>query len=416
MMRLVQKGTRGLAIGWLIPKIDDGAFCKAMPEWSIVFDEKDDLNPTSAILAQARKLAGVDTDAPIGLMGWSAGCQTVRGILLANLVKGPLAFVAVFDGTHGAMPPYDWQIDVWRDQYQAAKKGERLFIATCSQMTYTETIPVGQKGRAMATSHILERATGERLNVGAPVSGPTWHVEMFPSPSGVATKADADAAGQAHRDQINVHAPVLLARYVGAASSLPEPAPATQPSARLPSPTDAPPPRWRDPELPLRERATLFSEAELAAGVREDPEGSNDGPRIRMYFSLDFHKRSTGEHQYDSKLPWCAAAACYAHDASRIGQEPIPVHRESGIELEQDAQANGTWVPVSLIRSGKVNIERGWLCILKRGTAEWMRHVCRVQKPAAGKTFLTIGGNENNGWASTQRSITDTDILGFIKV
>lgn len=428
MLRLVQKAhnPKGLVIGWLIGQGAEAALCKALPGYSIVADSLYTTNPTSAELIQARKLAGVDVHMPIALMGWSAGCQTVRGILLANLLKDtPLDFVMVLDGTHGAVPPLEWQVNVWRDLADRARKGEVGFIATCTQMTYTKTIPVGQPGRAMPTSEILGAALGQPLELGRPQIQGKLYAAMYPSPHGVATKAEAEASGQAHRDQVNVVAPHLLTHCVsregwGTPAEASEPAPeapqdapgqadtgpATQRSTRG---SDDPPPPWRDPSLPLRERALLWSENEFAQGVCEVPDGSNAGPRIDQYFSLDFHRRHPDVKLYPHALAWCAAAACYAHDACRIGAENIPRHRIAGIELEEDAKEDGThYTDPKLIRPGD-------LVILHRPGEAWFRHVARIRKVSA-TTFSTLAGNEGNRWGAKSFPKTSKEVICFIRV
>lgn len=395
MMRLIQKvsNPKGLVIGWLIGPVEP-ALRKALPGFAIVGDIEAPLNVTSADIALARKLAGVDVDCPITLVGYSAGCQSVRCALLGNLCKDALANVATFDGTHASVPPADWQLNVWRDLLAKAKAGKVGWIASCTEMTYTKTIPPGQPGRATPTREVLETVLGAPLVEGSPVIGPgKLYAEVYHS-----TSCDKPA----HEHQGAVVMPALLGLCLGG-DAWPAPAevpagPATSPSAVLASP-DAP------PGPSLGERAVTWCEAELAAGVREVPDGSNDSPRIREYFSIDFRRRETGEKLSLHSVPWCAAAQSFAHYSVAKGGEAYPAARISGAEMVADAIENGTWFP-----TGK----RGDLAIFVRGNvAGWERHVARVLSV---DPLVTIAGNESNTWKVTEHGNDPPDLLGFIKV
>lgn len=219
MFRRVANPTKpiGLAYGFLMgPQVDD-AVRKALPGWAIVLDATapgaNGSQPVNlAMLAAGRALVGAPAGTPIGLMGWSNGCLNgVRSTLLGNLLGPDLRFIHVADGTHASVPPTTGQIKVWADQIERARKGDIVFTATCSSMTYTKNIKLGQPGRAWPTSWVLGQALGygdDYLQVGQPIVEGGLYVEKFPSPEDA-----SPAAGQAHRDQVNIHLPATLAKY-----------------------------------------------------------------------------------------------------------------------------------------------------------------------------------------------------------
>src|SRR5262245_9758126 len=69
------------------------------------------------------------------LVGYSAGCRSVRSLLLEGV--HPVAVVTI-DGTHASKPPAAWQLDVWRELAAEARRGERVWVATCTQRLYVE--------------------------------------------------------------------------------------------------------------------------------------------------------------------------------------------------------------------------------------------------------------------------------------
>lgn len=383
--RLVQRpaNPKGLAIGFLIGSMIDKQLRDALPDWAIVATDQAPLTPTSSDLIAARALAKVDADAPIGLFGFSAGCQPVRTLLLANLVKGPLAFVAVFDGTHGSVPPQAWQIDTWKKARERAGK----FLATCTSMTYTKRIPEGQPGRATPTREILEAVIGTTLEVGTPFVEGNTYVERFAS-------GDIDAAAHGHQETVVL--PALLKKWIGGVVESSPASPATEDEE---GPVTARPVTFRD-------RVLAWCKAELAAGVKEIPDGSNDSPRIREYFDTSDFERDGKQIKIHS-VPWCAAAACMAHHESfQDGDNQPPQARVSGIELERDARANGKFY------TGEG--APGDMAIFTRPGASWERHVTHVLS-WDGATFTTIAGNEANTWKITEHASDAADLIGFVQ-
>lgn len=215
-MRLVQRypslRPRGLALCWLVGSHMDRALQEALPGWGIVASDQAPLGVSQGDVQAARVLAGAPPDAGLLLIGYSAGCQSVRAALIGRAVPEDLIRgVAVFDGTHSSIPPNPVHIDVWRRLLGRAREGSVRLVMTATSMGYTERIPVGQPGRATSTRHVLEAALGHVLEVGQPVQAPGLHVELFPS---------QDIDREAHIQQQREVMPRLLASVFGRAEGL----------------------------------------------------------------------------------------------------------------------------------------------------------------------------------------------------
>jgi hypothetical protein len=278
-----------------------------------------------------------------------------------------------------------------------------LFVATCTSMSYTERIPQGQKGRATSTRHVLEQSMGVELVDYAPHVDGNLVLQRWPS-------SDCDHAAHVH--QQNEVLPEMLRRYV--APRLAELAGVDDPDTD-PTPLTVLP--WLDASLTLGQRCVLWSQAEMAAGVREDPPGSNRGPRIDAYLDPPepVYRRATGERLRLRGVAWCAAAAGAAHRACARPGEAYPTVRVSGIEMHDDAVEVGAWVSAAEVRAGAYVPAVGDVWIGARGTG-WERHVARVVSFDGG-LMPTIGGNEGPGeWRVTPRGVNDEDFLGVIRL
>jgi len=194
---------------WLVGPQMDAAIRAALPGCRILASTARDLAPAEAAIRAA------GGNGPLVLAGWSAGCESVRALLLAGVEP---AAVVTLDGTHASLPAADWQIDVWRALAEEARRGERLWIATCTQQLYVESLPAGQ--RFTATRHVLERAVGCELPPGAEIHEGGLHVYSVPS-------AAIDA--EAHKAQLRDWLPRVLREHVAPWLGL-EPIPATVPT------------------------------------------------------------------------------------------------------------------------------------------------------------------------------------------
>lgn len=397
--RSVQKPfhmVRGLVIGWKIPNRQDldGRLRAALPGWAIMVTDQAPLSVVSSDIQDARKAAGVSQDAPVILVGWGAGCQTVRSVIMSRILD-PWG-VAVFDGTHANSPPADWQIQVWEHLADRARAGLSAFIGTATCQTYMNTIPEGQPGRAWPASWVLARALG--LPAGAQyLAQPVDVGGLY-----VASYASKDQDPAAHLAQILDVAPRLLARLAtgpGAAAKVQTVYAALDPAAP-----------WRNGALTLSQRLVLWAQAEVQRwkdqGLTESA-GPNDSPRIREYFGLEYKRRITETILRVHGLAWCAVAACFGVSSCLLSEDPRGLtYRISGLELQQDAEANHAWgsnpVPGSLI-------------IMRREGASWGRHVgIVISSDTDSVTFAA--GNEGNTWAERTIKLADSSILGFIRI
>jgi hypothetical protein len=164
-------------------------------------------------------------------------------------------------------------------------------------------------------------------------------------------------------------------------------------------------------------RALNWCRRELADGVREEPPGSNAGPRIAEYFQ-PARRRATGQLLGINQGDWCAVAQSAALAAVGAENEPVPHgYRAAVWELEDDARQSKAWVPASEIRSGKYRLRPGDLVLWTRGQpGSRLGHVSRVETTTDPKgDMVTIGANENNGWTRRTRNISEAEFRGAIK-
>jgi hypothetical protein len=172
---------------------------------------------------------------------------------------------------------------------------------------------------------------------------------------------------------------------------------------------------WLDPARTLGDRCVLWSEAEMAAGVREVPPGSNTSPRIKQYFAPAY-RRESGKLLGITAGPWCAVAACAAQRTCLLpGEKGAHGYYASGVELTAGCKLAGTWRDVGY------EPKRGDLVILMRAgsgsdkaSQSWERHVARVCN-YLGDTVETIGGNEANAWGRQFITMGDPRICGWVE-
>lgn len=183
------------------------------------------------------------------------------------------------------------------------------------------------------------------------------------------------------------------------------------------------PPQYQVPAGPARVpsdlglRALDWCRQEIASGVREEPPGSNAGPRIAQYFA-PARRRATGKPLGIDKGDWCAVAQSAALAAVVGPNEPVPHgYRAAVWELEDDAKESKAWVSADDIRSGKYTLQPGDLVVWTRGQAgSRLGHVSRVDAPPdSNGEMITIGGNENNAWTRRTRNIKEAEFRGTIK-
>lgn len=150
---------------------------------------------------------------------------------------------------------------------------------------------------------------------------------------------------------------------------------------------------------------------EWVAGIKEEPMGSNGGPRIAEYFAVC---ERDGKPVKIRSGEWCAASAswCVSQALARRNGEKVPHgFRVSGVEIQRDLEESGAWVAAEYVRKGLQSLIPGALVILSR-SGTWTRHVCRMAA-WRGDTIWTLGGNESNRWMLSFRKLSGADVLGF---
>lgn len=388
--RVVQRGRGPLVACYLVGDVCDPDLRAALPGAPIVARSDAPLTPTRPDIDGIRTAAGADSRTV--LVGWSAGCQPIRYYLRNGL---DASAVVCLDGTSANYPtPEPWQIDTWAMLANSARRGETVFVATCTQQSYVEQLrPTAERPNDhpyMWTRHVLQRAIGQDIPPGFEVHDGGLHVFSHPS---------ASIDGAAHIREVREHMPELLRRYIAPiyGDALPD----TEPMPAVVGGT-------------LGERCVVWCEAELAAGVREEPAGSNTSPRIREYLAPAY-RRATGQLLGLSSGAWCAAAQSFAQRSCLLaGEAGAHGYYASGVELAESAKEVGTW------REPGWTPRRGDLCVLVRAgsdpaTASWERHVVRVVDVRADGTWISIGGNEADRWRYTTRRLDDAAITGWIE-
>lgn len=171
----------------------------------------------------------------------------------------------------------------------------------------------------------------------------------------------------------------------------------------------------------LGEHALAHALRELAASAAEEPPGSNGGPRVAAYFSGCIRD---GRPLRIRSGAWCAAFVGWCDSKARgemrlegLDAEPPCRWRASVAELIADAIAAGAWR-----RAGEYSPLRGDLAVFRRDGQDPRNgghgHVGRVETaPDENGRYPTIDGNSGHDGARVarnERSIADTDLIGFI--
>jgi hypothetical protein len=381
------------------------------------------VNATPTTIAAARALAKVGPNVPVGLVGFSAGCQPVRALVMAG--AQPRA-VATIDGTSSSWPVVNGaHVEAWRQLALEARRSERLWLATCTRQTYTETIPrTPQGGPYAATVTILERATGLELRgegLAASREGDLV-VESHPSKAIDATAHIAQAREVLPRLAADYLVPYLLD---GVPDTLPAPPrPVFWPDVGRGEPTDT----------TIGQRACGWLGEQFGHDPREIP-GPEHSPRILSYsencrrggrlLTVADVLAPSGLH-YDAlwrggvalpapsdEWPWCAmlqSAALLA--ALRPGERPPHSLRVSVRELVEDGRAT------DMLRGLDYSPLPGDLAIYRRAGGNPLTggsgHVRAVLAHLEARMANMVGGNEGNRIQVGPSSLDDPDLVAYL--
>jgi hypothetical protein len=300
------------------------------------------------------------------ILGYSAGCQAVRSALrTGTLPSSQRLGVVCIDGTHASIPPETWQIEVWSKLGEEARKGEKLFVATCTDNSYTARL-TKPNTPYMPTLAVLRAAVEPALFPASPpheIHAGDLHIYAYAS-------KEIDKA--AHIAQQREVMPEMLRKHV------------------------APWLGYAADTLPTRVLKTPLDIALGYVGWKEEG-GANRGPIVRA--SLDGCMRDGKPLGIKEGVAWCAAF---------VGLCDFEAHanypwRAAVRELVEDARANGRW------RERSYMPNPGDLAIYKRGGKDPRRgeegHVDRVIRVAMKDSELieVVGGNV--GDRVTQRTI-----------
>lgn len=187
-----------------------------------------------------------------------------------------------------------------------------------------------------------------------------------------------------------------------------------------PASTTPDPLPWLDPNLTHGERKVVWLRAQRDAGVCEQPDGSNNGPEISTYHEATIRDGQPGFGKWLAKQGgnWCASSASAADTRTRIDSDPTEplTPRASGLELENDAKANGTWRPSELAIRGEFRPQPGDIATMQRGKpGSWKRHVTTVVRDDPARMGCWCeGGNEGNRFGE-DKFYKYSALLGFIE-
>jgi hypothetical protein len=353
-------------------------------------------------ISKAKLMVGAPTAAHVALVGFSAGCQSVRSWLM----KGVTAAVwMTIDGTHSSWPMHPAHLNAWSHLAEEAELGSTMWIATCTQMTYTEKL---HKAIASTVS-VLEASTGFELRE------PPRPYKSFREGGLVVESHHSESMDSAaHVKQVRVTMPrlvrdELLPRLIGLGVAT-EPAPVSL--------------DWRDIDDNLGARACAYMGHQYGMKVREIPGGEHDAT-ILSYSQHCRRKGSlVGVDENGAAIwtggvplrlgrdedPWCAAISSEClRVCLRYGEEPPHGFRVSVRELCEDARVHET------LREKLFLPMPGDLAIMGRGGQNPLHggqgHVRRVIQ-VKGDEYLGIGGNESNAVQVKWHRLID--VVGWI--
>ncbi|WP_437550819.1 peptidoglycan-binding protein [Sorangium sp. So ce367] len=176
-MRIVQIGSgepRDLVVCYLVGPHVDAAVREALgpAPCVIAYGTGKPAEGLDAVIAAARDRLHISRIGRVVLAGYSLGCSGVRARLLEQAqATSAIAALVLVDGTHASKPPVAWQIDVWRDAFARARRGELLVVATHTQQSYVERLEPPETP-FLSTATVLRQATEWPLDAAGPIDAP----------------------------------------------------------------------------------------------------------------------------------------------------------------------------------------------------------------------------------------------------
>lgn len=272
-------------------------------------------------LMKAAELVGGGGGVKI-LAGFSAGCGTVRNFLLGGVQPD---VVVTLDGTTGNWPTLaPRQLEVWQELAARARANDCLWIATCTQQSYTEDLrptPATPNDHPFWwTRHLLEKACGVELQPGTEYHDGGLHLLSYPS---------ARIDGAAHVAQLQTVFPAMLTRFVA-------PWLAGQPHLDV-VPDVGPGPTATSEGVGWGEAVLDAAKFFLNLGIIE--QGHNAGSRLEEYFLKPLHLPAGSSY--------CAAfvAACIRQAAARLSRNPVTMGGPGAKATAEPFKPLGLWVP-----------------------------------------------------------------------
>lgn len=391
-MRIIQRGSSSdLVVAYLLgPHIDEPMREALGPSpWIVAFTDAAGVSPTNVVIA-----LGIDRVRSLVAVGYSAGTQAVRAALRSGSFPtcDRIGIVAI-DGTHASIPPQPWQLRIWQLAAEQARKGEKLFVATCTAQTYVEQLPAEQ--RYLSTISVLRDAIDPALTPRMPPDerhDGDLHVYAYASRS-------CDAA--AHIAQQREVLPMVLAKHV-------------RPWLEIVADPETKPDGCR-PRRSLGERA--LDVAATFVGWREA--GPNKGDLVRRSLAGCTRIVSGREVPLGIRegVPWCAAFVGFCEHMVQFPGEPRYPWRAAVWELVRDAKDARTWHEV-----GAYVPRPGDLAVFKRGGKDPRNgvegHVERVASVLSDGMFESIGGNVGDAvarrrWRIEEQSASEA-LVGWI--
>ncbi len=137
--------------------------------------------------------------------------------------------------------------------------------------------------------------------------------------------------------------------------------------------------------------AAVVAAARAEIGVREEPPGSNRGPKVDQYL------RSVGLDPADDSFPWCAAFVywCFAQSAKSLGVENPATKTAGAVDIWVKAPARRIQrIAREEAKNSPALVQPGMVFVISTGSGHGH---CGFIETVQGTVLTTIEGNTNEG-------------------